>query len=173
MARAISSVSIASRRSLETNKSVQDAYERHIAFKYVNGHLGRLPVVLTRHDRHASSPFFAPLAQLRLESTINKRPLLPAAIGLGGYYVLVILSRYSEPLRPCDADSSPWSLSWASSWSLWSRPWRHSVRPAIRTFEVVLVVLAAVAIDAFVSRRSERPELETHEKNAVEVAPVR
>lgn len=156
-------------KTVPGDESVQDAYERHIAFEYVNRHVGRLPVVLAARPAREFA-VFAPLAQLRLESTINKRPLLPAAIGLGAYYVLVILAVYGAlTLRRRRLPLVPFvgifvELVVTAMATFGQTRYRAP-------FEVVLVVLAAVAIDAVVARRRERPELETHGKDAFSGGP--
>ncbi len=157
-------------KTVPGDESVQDAYERHIAFKYVNGHLGRLPVVLAARPAREFA-VFAPLAQLRLESTINKRPLLPAAIGLGAYYVLVILSVYGvwtlrrrrRPLVPFVGIFVELVVTAMATFG----QTRYRA-----PFEVVLVVLSAVAIDALVAGRRESPVSRTPDAEAIEAAPV-
>ncbi len=166
-------ISIASIRikGVRGDESVQDARDRQVALRYIKAHAGRLPVVLAARAAREFG-FFAPLSQLRRENNINHRPLILAQIGLGMYYVLVLAGVYGAiTLRRRHITLVPFVgvlLELVATAMATFGQTRYRV-----PFEVGVVVLAAVAIDAFVSRRSESPELETHEKDAVEAAPVR
>jgi len=138
--------------SVPGDESVQDAHQRRVALRYVDSHLGRLPVVLVARPAREFG-LFTPLGQLRLESTVNKRPLLPAAIGLGAYYLLVIAGVYGAiTLRRRRLPLVPFvgilvELVATAMVTFGQTRYRAP-------FEVVLVVLVAVAADAILDRRS-------------------
>ncbi len=132
------------------DESVQDAHERKAGLHYLNAHLGRLPVVVAARPAREFG-LFAPLAQLRLESTVNMRPLLPAGVGLGMYYLLVVAAGYGAfTLRRRRLTLVPFvgilvELVVTAMATFGQTRYRAP-------FEVVVVVLGAVGVDAALSR---------------------
>jgi len=152
------------------DESVQDAHDRKVALRYLKAHLSRLPVVLVAR---AAREFgvFAPISQLRRESNINQRPLLPAQIGLGMYYVLVVAGIYGAitlrrrrlPLVPFVGIFVELVVTAMATFG----------QTRYRTpFEVVLVVLAAVAVDALLARRVRATGGAVPERQPLQEEPV-
>ena len=138
--------------SVPGDESVQDAHQRRVALRFLESHLGRLPIVLLARPGREFG-LFTPLGQLRLESTVNKRPLLPAAIGLGAYYVLVIAAVYGAiMLRRRRLPLVPFVGIFVELVATAMVTFGQTRYRA--PFEVVVVVLAAVAVDALMRRRS-------------------
>ena len=149
---------------------MQDAHDRKVALRYLKAHLSRLPVVLVAR---AAREFgvFAPISQLRRESNINQRPLLPAQIGLGMYYVLVVAGIYGAitlrrrrlPLVPFVGIFVELVVTAMATFG----------QTRYRTpFEVVLVVLAAVAVDALLARRVRATGGAVPERQPLQEEPV-
>jgi 4-amino-4-deoxy-L-arabinose transferase-like glycosyltransferase len=71
--------------------SVQDHEYRAAALRYVKHHESRLPAVMAaRVGRELG--LYRPAQQIDLEWSVLGRPRLPAAIGLGVYYVVAVLA---------------------------------------------------------------------------------
>jgi 4-amino-4-deoxy-L-arabinose transferase-like glycosyltransferase len=136
------------------DESAQDAHYRRRALRYVKTHLSRLPIVLIARPAREFG-FFAPVAQLKLEAKINGRPLILAEIGLGMYYVMlvtgllgaVILKRRRLPLVPFVGILIELVLTAMLTYG----QTRYRA-----PFEVVLVVLSAVTIDAILTDARHR-----------------
>lgn len=75
------------------DESQGDAHLRRVALHYINAHSSRLPVVAAARVGREFG-LYLPLAQIRLDVQLSSRPLVPAWIGLGMYYCLVIGSIY-------------------------------------------------------------------------------
>ncbi len=76
-------------KAVPGDESAQDAHQRQVAMRYIDAHLGRLPVVLLARPAREFG-VFAPIGQVKLEATVNKRPLVFAEIGLGLYYLMIV-----------------------------------------------------------------------------------
>lgn len=74
-----------------SNPGAQDTRDRQVALRYVDHHLGRLPVVIGARIGRAFA-FFRPIQQIELDHTVETRPKAAAFVGLGMYYVLFALS---------------------------------------------------------------------------------
>jgi 4-amino-4-deoxy-L-arabinose transferase-like glycosyltransferase len=71
------------------DESDHDAQYRHLAYKYIKAHEGRVPlVVAARVGRELG--LFNPWEQVHFDHKLEYRPLLPAEIGLFVYYALVV-----------------------------------------------------------------------------------
>jgi 4-amino-4-deoxy-L-arabinose transferase-like glycosyltransferase len=133
------------------DESMQDARDRQVALRYLRANLRRLPVVLAARPAREFG-LFAPLSQLRRENNVNQRPLLPAQIGLGTYYVLVVAGVYGAiTLRRRRLTLVPFMGIFVELVVTAMATFGQTRYRA--PFEVVLVVLAAVAIDTLVARR--------------------
>ena len=75
------------------DESQGDAHLRRVALHYINAHSNRLPVVVAARVGREFG-FYLPLEQIRLDVQLSSRPLVPAWIGLGMYYLLVVGSIY-------------------------------------------------------------------------------
>jgi 4-amino-4-deoxy-L-arabinose transferase-like glycosyltransferase len=132
------------------DESAQDAHNRHVALKYINGHIGRLPVVLLARPARELG-FYRPLVQLKLENDVNGRPLVLGEIGLGMYYVLAVAGIYGAVvLRRRGITLVPFigifvELVVAAMLTFGETRYRAPM-------EVVLVVLASVAFDSLLTR---------------------
>jgi 4-amino-4-deoxy-L-arabinose transferase-like glycosyltransferase len=71
------------------DESAQNAHAQQVALHYVGAHLVRLPVVLAARVGREFG-FFTPLTQLHLDSYFDRRPLVPAQVGLVMYYGLLV-----------------------------------------------------------------------------------
>jgi 4-amino-4-deoxy-L-arabinose transferase-like glycosyltransferase len=146
----------------------------HLALEYVRHHENRLvPVTLAKIGR--TFAFFHPLEQIQIDSYVETRPYAWAAVGLVMYYALlplaiagtVILRRRRVPSFPLWAVAL--NVVCASALTFGQTRYRT-------TFEVSLVLLAAVALDALWSRLRRRelasplppssvdPPLDEHER---------
>jgi 4-amino-4-deoxy-L-arabinose transferase-like glycosyltransferase len=136
------------------DQSVADSIARTHALKFVRAHLGELPrVELDREGR--AFGFFRPLQQIQLDSLIETRPLHWAQVGLGMYYFLVLASipgivslrRRRVPIYPLLAIGLDVVISVAVTFG----QTRYRI-----AFEVVLVLMAAVGLDASVRALTSR-----------------
>jgi 4-amino-4-deoxy-L-arabinose transferase-like glycosyltransferase len=134
--------------------SVRDADLRQEAIHYVEHHAGRVPAVVGARVGRALG-LFRPGQEIDLEWAVLGRPRLPAAIGLGCYYVLavlgvagaVVLRGRRLPLLPFAVILSEVVLVSAVIFG----------QTRYRTpLDVGLVILSAVAIDRFIDLRSLR-----------------
>lgn len=133
------------------DESVQDATDRQVALHYVRTHLGRVPyVVFARLGR--AFGFYRPVQQINLDVFFENRPKTAAFIGLGMYYALavaslfgvVVLRRRRVPVLPFVAVFVDVVIAVIVAFG----QTRYRA-----TLEVVLVALAAVALDAILPRR--------------------
>jgi len=145
----------------KADDSAQGDEFEHLALVYVRSHENRLvPVTLAKIGR--TFGFFHPLEQIQIDSYVETRPYTWAAVGLVMYYALlplaiagtVILRRRRVPSFPL------WAIGLnvviASALTFGQTRYRTS-------FEVSLVLLAAVALDAFWSllrQREPAPQLQ-------------
>jgi 4-amino-4-deoxy-L-arabinose transferase-like glycosyltransferase len=127
------------------DESVQESEAQAYAVHYIRHHEGRLvPVESARLGR--AFAFFHPLEQIKLDSTVETRPFHWALVGLGMYYTLlglsiggvVILRRRRIPVFPLIA----LGLDVVVSVVLTFGQTRYR-----STFEVALVILAAVSLE--------------------------
>ncbi len=134
----------------KADDSAQDAEFEHLALDYVRSHENRLvPVTLAKIGR--TFGFFHPLQQIEFDAYVETRPYAWAAVGLVMYYALlplaiagtVLLRRRRVPSFPLWAIG----LNVACSSALAFGQTRYRT-----TFEVSLVLLSAVALDALWSR---------------------
>ena len=145
----------------KADDSAQGDEFEHLALVYVRSHENRLvPVTLAKIGR--TFGFFHPLEQIQIDAYVETRPYAWAAVGLVMYYALlplaiagtVILRRRRVPSFPL------WAIGLnvviASALTFGQTRYRTS-------FEVSLVLLAAVALDAFWSllrQREPAPQLQ-------------
>ncbi len=136
------------------DESQGDAHLRHVALHYINAHSSRLPVVVAaRFGREFG--FFLPLEQIRLDVQLSSRPLVPAWIGLIMYYGLlvgavsggVVLWRRHVTIAPFVGLLV--EVVVAAVVTFGATRYRSPL-------EVGLVVLSAVALDAWWTRRGQR-----------------
>jgi len=132
------------------DESVEGAQLQHLALDYVRAHENRLvPVTLAKLGR--AFGFFHPLQQIHLDSYVETRPYRWAITGLVMYYVLLALSVGGTVLlRRRRIPSFPlWAvgLDVVCSVALTFGQTRYRT-----TFEVSLVLLAAVQLEWFWSR---------------------
>ena len=137
-----------------------DEFE-HLALTYVRHHEDRVvPVTLAKIGR--TFAFFHPFEQIQIDSYVETRPYTWAAVGLAMYYALLALSIAGTViLRRRRVPSFPlWAIGlnvvFASALTFGQTRYRT-------TFEVSLVLLGAVALDALWSRlrrQDPAPELE-------------
>jgi hypothetical protein len=130
----------------KADDSAQGAEYQHLALDYVRAHENRLvPVTLAKIGR--AFGFFHPLEQISFDSYIETRPYHWALVGLGMYYALLALSIGGTViLRRRRIPSFPlWAigLEVVCSVALTFGQTRYRT-----TFEVSLVLMAAVTLDA-------------------------
>jgi 4-amino-4-deoxy-L-arabinose transferase-like glycosyltransferase len=144
----------------KADDSAQGAEYQHLALDYVRAHENRLvPVSLAKIGRALG--FFHPLEQISFDSYIETRPYHWALVGLGMYYALlglsiggaVILRRRRIPSFPM------WAIGLEVVCSVVLTFGQTRYRT---TFEVSLVLMAAVTLDAIWSalRRGRNAESE-------------
>jgi hypothetical protein len=138
----------------EGDESVRESQARTHAIDYIRAHKGRLPVVvLARVGRLWG--FFRPWQTATFDATIEGRGLLAARLALIGYGLLAVASvpglmllyKRRQPVAPFLALAFIVTLSAALSFGVQ----RYRV-----PFDVVMPVLAAVALESLWSRR--RPQ---------------
>jgi 4-amino-4-deoxy-L-arabinose transferase-like glycosyltransferase len=134
--------------------SARDELLRQEAVHYVEHHLRRVPVVVGARLGRAFG-VFRPAQQIDLEWEVLGRPRLPATIGLFFYYLLVLLGGAGalvlrgrrRPLLPFAVVLGEMVLVSAATFG----------QTRYRTpLDVVLVILAALALDRFFERVGER-----------------
>ena len=135
---------------IHADESVEGAELQHLALDYVRNHENRLvPVTLAKLGR--AFGFFHPMQQIHLDSYVETRPHRWAVTGLVAYYVLLALSVGGTViLRRRRIPSFPlWAvgLQVVCSVALTFGQTRYRT-----TFEVSLVLLAAVQLEWFWSR---------------------
>jgi hypothetical protein len=142
----------ASQPSVNTkaDESVEGAELQHLALDYVRHHENRLlPVTLAKVGR--AFGFFHPLQQIQLDSYVETRPYHWALVGLGMYYALFALSIGGAiVLRRRRIPSFPlWAIGFdvVCSCALTFGQTRYRT-----TFEVCLVLMAAVQLEWFWSK---------------------
>ena len=132
--------------------TVRDRLLEHDAVEYAEHHASRVPaVVVARLGRTLG--FFRPGQQVDLEWSVLGRPRLPAGIGLGVYYVLlvlaapgaVVLRRQGLPLAPFVLIGVEVVMVAAAIFG----QTRYRV-----PLDVVLVVLASVSLDRVLPGRA-------------------
>ena len=136
------------------DQSVSDSIARRHALKFVGAHLGELPRVEFDREGRAFA-FFRPLQQIQLDSLIETRPRHWAEVGLGTYYLLLVLSipgiaslrRRRIPVYPLLAIGLDVVISVAITFG----QTRYRI-----AFEVALVLMASVGIDASVRALASR-----------------
>ena len=136
--------------NIHADESVEGAELQHLALSYVRAHENRLvPVTLAKLGR--AFGFFHPMQQIFLDSYVETRPYRWAVTGLVSYYVLLALSLGGTVLlRRRRIPSFPlWAigLQVVCSVALTFGQTRYRT-----TFEVSLVLLAAVQLEWFWSR---------------------
>ena len=157
--------------NIHADESVEGAELQHLALNYVRAHENRLvPVTLAKLGR--AFGFFHPMQQIFLDSYVETRPYRWAVTGLVSYYVLLALSLGGTVLlRRRRIPSFPlWAigLQVVCSVALTFGQTRYRT-----TFEVSLVLLAAVQLDWFWSliRGGSDPGADTMEGPAPEPGP--
>lgn len=128
------------------DQSVSDSIARRHALKFVDAHLSALPRVEFDREGRAFG-FYRPAQQISLDSFFETRPIHWAEVGLGMYYLLVLLSipgivalrRRRVPVYPLLAIGLDVAISVAITFG--QTRYRS-------TFEVPLILMAAVGVDA-------------------------
>jgi 4-amino-4-deoxy-L-arabinose transferase-like glycosyltransferase len=145
----------------KADDSAQGDEFEHLALDYVRSHENRLiPVTLAKIGR--TFGFFHPLEQIQIDSYVETRPYTWAAVGLAMYYALlplaiagtVILRRRRVPSFPLWAIGL--NVVCASALTFGQTRYRT-------TFEVSVVLLAAVTLDALwarLRRREPAPQIQ-------------
>jgi len=138
--------------SRSQDESVVDSELQHFAFRFINSHSSQLPVVLAaRVGRELA--FFAPNSELTFDQLLDSRPRVANTVGLFMYYGLfggaivggVVLRRRGFPLAPFVGLLAEVVVS--SMLAFGATRYRAPL-------EVGLVVLAAVAVDTAMTRRT-------------------
>jgi 4-amino-4-deoxy-L-arabinose transferase-like glycosyltransferase len=136
------------------DESVQDAAGQRQGLRYIRDHAGGLPAVeLERLGR--TFGLYRPIQQIQLDSFVEGRPRFWAFAGLGMYYALaalsiagaVMLRRRGTIVYPLLAVGVDVVIAVLVTYG------QTRFRA---TFDVVLVLLAAVAIDGFVQAGRDR-----------------
>jgi 4-amino-4-deoxy-L-arabinose transferase-like glycosyltransferase len=137
-------------KPVKGDESVADAHLRSVALAYMNVHAARLPVVIAfRLGREFG--LYAPFGQVRLDSSLNRRPLVPSQIGLVMYYVLLPLAVVGGvTVRRRRTTIVPF-VGICAEVVLTTSLTVGSIRYRV-PLEVVLVVLAGVAVDSLLGR---------------------
>lgn len=126
------------------DESDRSSDDEHAGLRYIEAHLSALPRVVAAREGRAFG-LYRPAQQLHLETSVNDRPYLWDAVGLGMYYVLaalavagvVVLRRRRVLVLPLLALGVDVVVAVALSFG------SFRFRTA---FEVALVVLAAAAL---------------------------
>jgi 4-amino-4-deoxy-L-arabinose transferase-like glycosyltransferase len=138
------------------DESVQEAAYRRVGVDYATAHAGRVPfVVFARVGR--TFGFYAPIDQLRVDERDNRRELPVSVAGLATFYVLgalsiagvVVLRRRRDLVFPLLAPVLAVVVAVAFTYGQ-----TRFRAPA----EISLALLAAVALDEFVRRRTRRQQ---------------
>ena len=135
---------------IHADESVEGAELQHLALDYVRAHENRLlPVSLAKLGR--AFGFFHPMQQIHLDSYVETRPYRWAVTGLVSYYVLLALSiGGTVVLRRRRIPSFPlWAVGLQVVFSVLLTFGQTRYRT---TFEVSLVLLAAVQLEWFWSK---------------------
>ena len=133
------------------DETVNGSHDQAYAWSYISSHLSELPLVeLDRLGR--TFGFFRPFQQIQLDSVIETRPFGWARVGLVGYYALLALAiGGTVVLRKRNVLTFP---LWAVGLDVVISTMLTFGDTRFRTsFEVSLVLLAAVSIDWFVAMR--------------------
>ncbi len=133
------------------DEAVQGAEEQAYAMAFIRRHAGELPLLSAERLGRAFG-VFRPLQQIQFDSFLESRPRHWALTGLGTYYGLVLLSvggvvvlrRRGLPVYPLLAVGADVVVSVVLTFG--QTRYRS-------TFEVSLVLLAAVGVDALLRRR--------------------
>lgn len=138
----------------EGDESVRESEARHHAIDYIRAHKGRFPVVvLARLGRLWG--LFRPWQTATLDAKIEGRGLVPARLAMIGYSLLAVASipgllllfRRKQPIAPFVALA--FIVTFAAATSFGVQRYRAP-------FDVVMPVLAAVALEALWRRRRHR-----------------
>jgi 4-amino-4-deoxy-L-arabinose transferase-like glycosyltransferase len=156
--------------NVHADESVEGAQLQHLALDYVRAHGNRfIPVTLAKVGR--AFGFFHPAEQIELDSFIETRPYHWALFGLGMYYVLaalsiggaIILRRRRVPQFPL------WAIGLVVVFSTALTFGQTRYRT---TFEVSLVLLAAVTLEWFWSKLRPDRGRGRDEDEALAAAPA-
>ena len=140
--------------------SVQDHEYREAAIHYAEHHESRIPIVVAaRLGRELD--VYRPLQQVNLEWSILGRPRLPAYLGLGAYYLAVLLAVAGVVvLRKRRVPVIPLAVLIAATLFVAAATFGQT---RYRTgLDTAIVILAAVATDALVERWRHRKPRGTH-----------
>ncbi len=157
--------------NIHADESVEGAELQHLALDYVRAHENRLvPVTLAKVGR--AFGFFHPMQQIYFDYYVETRPYRWAVTGLFSYYVLLALSvGGTVVLRRRRIPSFPlWAIGLQVVCSVVLTFGQTRYRT---TFEVSLVLLAAVQLEWFWSRlrRGSDPEADAVPGPAPEPGP--
>ena len=138
------------------DESAQDGEYRHIAFRFIKHHEGRIPaVVLARVGRELG--LFHPLGQIDLDHYLEYRPLAPAVVGLFLYYAMAMASiGGAVNLRRRSGGISLVPFIGIFIGVIVAAALTYGNTRFRTPFEVVLVVLTGVFLDAILAGRRLR-----------------
>ena len=154
----------------KADESVQGAEAQAYALHFIRAHKDRiLPVEMARLGR--AFAFFHPLQQVGLDSTVETRPHRWALVGLGMYYALfalsiggvVVLRRRRVPVLPLLAVGLDVVMSVAITFG--QTRYRS-------TFEISLVLMAAVQIEWIWSKLRPEPPGRLVDVSALAAGPA-
>jgi hypothetical protein len=140
--------------AVPVDESVQDGRYRKKALTFVKAHLSAVPRVMAARAAREFG-LFDPVKEMQIEHAVNRRPVAIADVGLAMYYVLVIGAVFGAvQLRRRRVTLVPFvgilvELILTAMLTFGQTRYRAP-------FEVVLVVLSAVAIDALLAQRTLR-----------------
>jgi len=151
------------------DETVNGTRDQAYAWNYISSHFSELPRV--EYDRLGRTfGFFRPFQQIRLDAMIETRPYRWVLIGLFGYYALLVLAvGGTVVLRKRKVLTFP---LWAVALDVVISTMITFGNTRFRTsFEVSLVLLAAVSIDWFVANRrnEDQSTLDTYAHRPHEV----
>jgi len=140
------------------DESQGDAHLRRVALHYINAHSSRLPVVVAARVGREFG-FYLPLEQIRLDVQLSSRPLVPAWIGLGMYYLLIVGAIYGGVVLRRRRDTLVPFVGLLVEVVVATMVTFGATRYRV-PLEVGLVVLGAIAVDAVWQRRTGAGVLE-------------
>jgi 4-amino-4-deoxy-L-arabinose transferase-like glycosyltransferase len=145
----------AAARGSSGDESAVDAHLRRVALHYINVHSSRLPLVMSvRLGREFG--FYRPMAQIGLDVSLSSRPRVPAEVGLYMYYALFIGALFGAlAVRRRGGTLVPFVGLLVGV--IVATVFTFGVTRYRVPFEVAVIVLSAVAVDALWERMTGTP----------------